>query len=86
MRKVAVVIKDICTYQQTPYNFNKVDIIFNFFQQSEKFLHEDDNSLFQKSRKIEPPDMAPPKDKKSSGIFRKLSFKDTKDKDKEKKK
>jgi len=83
MRKVAVVIKDICTYQQTPYNFKKVDIIYDFFAHN-NFEVEDDNTLFAKSRKIEPPDMPPP-NKKASGLFRKLSFNQTKE-SKEKKK
>jgi hypothetical protein len=74
MRKVAVVIKDICTYQQTPYNFNKVDTIYNFFKGPLEVW--EDGPLFKKSREVEPPTGNGPEavQKKSSSLFRKLSF------------
>jgi len=79
MRRVAVVIKDICTYQQTPYNFERVPIIYDFFAGELPF--EDDNTLFKKSRVLEPPDannpgqvISPKKSKKPLSSFRRVSL------------
>lgn len=73
-RKVAAVIKDICTYQQTPYNFSKVDAIYNFFA-SGKLETLEDGPLFKKSREIESPQVQEAKLKKrESGLLRKFSF------------
>jgi hypothetical protein len=85
MRKVAVVIKDICTYQQTPYNFNKVDIIYNFFKGPLEGW--EDGPLFKKSREVEPPTGNNPEAvQKKNSFFRKLSFSGSgKDKEKDKK-
>ena len=83
MRRVAVLIKDICTYQQTPYNFEKVPMIFDFFAGELPF--EDDQPLFNRSRKLEPPNsvLTPKKSKKSLSFTRRVSFgMFSKDKDK----
>jgi hypothetical protein len=78
MRRVAVLIKDICTYQQTPYNFEKVSVIYDFFAGELPF--EDDNSLFRRSRALEPPDtnnpgqVITPKKPKKSLSFRRISL------------
>lgn len=85
MRRVAVVIKDICTYQQTPYNFEKVPMIYDFF--SGELPFEDDQPLFNRSRKLEPPNsvLTPKKSKKTLSFTRRVSFgMFSKDKDKEK--
>lgn len=74
MRKVAVVIKDICTYQQTPYNFYKVDTIYNFFKGPLETW--EDGPLFKKSREVEPPAGNGGADavQKKTSLFRKLSL------------
>jgi len=78
MRRVAVLIKDICTYQQTPYNFEKVPLIYDFFAGDLPF--EDDNSLFRRSRVLEPPDVnnpgqvITPKKAKKTISFRRISL------------
>jgi hypothetical protein len=74
MRKVAAVIKDISTYQQTPYNLSKVDVIYNYFVQG-KLETLEDGALFKKSREIESPQVQEAKLKKrESGLLRKFSF------------
>lgn len=85
MRRVAVVIKDICTYQQTPYNFEKVPMIYDFFAGDLPF--EDDQPLFVRSRKLEPPNsvLTPKKSKKTLSFTRRVSFgMFSRDKDKDK--
>jgi son of sevenless-like protein len=78
MRRVAVVIKDICTYQQTPYNFERVPLIYDFF--AGDLQYEDDNALFKRSRALEPPDtnnpgqVITPKKAKKSLSFRRVSL------------
>jgi len=53
MRKVATVIQQVKIYQQMPYNFEKVDIIYNFLENGLTFLSEEE--CYAKSREIEPP-------------------------------
>lgn len=66
-RKTASVIKDICTYQQSVYNFKKVDIIYDFLDQITP-LSEDE--MYKQSKKIEP---GTGNIKKKKGLIKKAS-------------
>lgn len=77
MRRVAVVIKDICTYQQTPYNFERVPMIYDFFAGDLPF--EDDQALYGRSRILEPPlppgsSLTPKKSSKKLSFTRRVSL------------
>eukprot|EP01121_Diplochlamys_sp_Union-15-3_P013580 TRINITY_DN4238_c0_g1_i1.p1 TRINITY_DN4238_c0_g1~~TRINITY_DN4238_c0_g1_i1.p1 ORF type:complete len:124 (+),score=23.36 TRINITY_DN4238_c0_g1_i1:86-457(+) len=54
MKKLAAVIRDIQQYQQKPYNFQKVPVIYAYLESVEKLDYLNEEQLYSLSLKVEP--------------------------------